>query len=270
MSEARRRSTNGVPPCVLTIAGSDSGGGAGVQADARTIAALGGFGGMAITAITAQNTRGVAQWRPEPPAIIRAQVEAVLSDLPVRAIKTGLLPGAAAVRVIAQVLRRHAPIPLVIDPVLGSTSGTRFLAAAGVRALQKELLPLATIVTPNWPEAEILSGETVRNFAEAERVARALAAELHCAVLLKGGHAPGNVCRDVLATADGRTRHFESRRIATRNTHGTGCVLSAAMATELARGRGLVEVVAAAHRFLHQSLRAGRSTDWGGHGPAFF
>lgn len=256
-----------------------------MQADARTIHALGGFACMAITAITAQNTRGVASWRPEPAAVIAAQIAAVLGTevgrsvarrsaagygvLPVRAIKTGLLPGASAVRTVAAVLAAHRDIPLVVDPVIGSTSGTRFLDTAGLRALRREVLPRARLVTPNWPEAEALAGCRVRTFAEAERAARAIVAETGGAVLLKGGHAPGNWCRDCLVTPDGAVQWFESERIATPNTHGTGCVLSAAIATELAKGTPLVRAVVLARDFLQRSLRAGRSMDWDGAGPAF-
>jgi hydroxymethylpyrimidine/phosphomethylpyrimidine kinase len=258
------------PTCVLTIAGSDSGGGAGIQADARTIHALGGFACTAITAITAQNTRGVASWRTVAPKMIEAQIAAVLDDLPIRAIKTGLLPGAAAVRAVARALESHAGIPLIVDPVIGSTSGTRFLDAGGLRALRRELLPLATLVTPNWPEAEALSGERIVTFAAAERVARKLSEAFGCAVLLKGGHGPSSACRDYLATTDGKIRRFESPRLPTRNTHGTGCVLSAAIAAELAQGRSISAAVGTARRFLQQALRRGQATDWRGAGPAYF
>jgi hydroxymethylpyrimidine/phosphomethylpyrimidine kinase len=256
--------------CVLTIAGSDSGAGAGIQADARTVQALGGYATTVITAVTAQNTQGVIAWRAVPPAVIAAQIAAVLADLPIAAIKTGLLPGAAAVRAIAAQLRRHPRRPLVIDSVLGSTSGTRFLSPAGVRALKDQLLPRATIVTPNWPEAAALTGRPVRDFTDAEAAGRSLAEEYGCAVLVKGGHAPGGRCRDCLVTAAGRVRWFESPRVATRNTHGTGCVLSAAIALGLARGESIGRAVARAHAFLQRGLRAGRRVRWGrGAGPAF-
>jgi len=258
------------PPCILTIAGSDSGAGAGIQADMRTIHALGGYACTAITAITAQNTRGVKAWRPISAALIAAQVSAVLDDLPIAAIKTGLLSSPAAVRVVAQAFRMHSRIPLVIDPILGSTSGTRFLSTAGVHVLQRELFPLATLVTPNWPEAAVLAGRRVGNFAEAEVVALELAAKFGCAVLLKGGHAPGGLCRDCLVIGNDRVRWFESRRVATRNTHGTGCVISAAIAIFLAQGEQPLAAVAGAHAFLQKSLRSGRSYRWGGGtGPAY-
>lgn len=257
------------PPCVLTIAGSDSGAGAGVQADARTIHALGGFACMAITAVTAQNTRGIVAWRAVAPELIAAQIEAVLDDLPVRAVKTGLLPGAAAVRAVVSALKKYPRVPLVVDPVIGSTSGTRFLPAAGVRVLREELLPRATLVTPNWPEAAELAGGPVRSFEEVETAARVLAAECGCAVLLKGGHAPGAKCRDCLVTRDGRVRWFTGARVRTRNTHGTGCVLASAIATRLSLGDEIEHAVVRARAFLRQSLRAGRMTRWAGAGPAF-
>ncbi|HVS52499.1 MAG TPA: bifunctional hydroxymethylpyrimidine kinase/phosphomethylpyrimidine kinase, partial [Opitutaceae bacterium] len=205
-----------------------------------------------------------------PPEMIAAQIDAVLADFRVAAIKTGLLPGAAAVRAVARALAGHRKIPLVIDPVIASTSGTRFLDAAGLRALKKELLPRATLVTPNWPEAEALSGRSLETFADAEAAGRLLAREFNCALLVKGGHAPQkNLCRDVLVTRDGRVRWFENARIATRNTHGTGCVLSAAIATGIARGESIAAAVSGARAFLRRALRAGRVANWGGAGPAF-
>lgn len=255
---------------MLTIAGSDSGAGAGVQADTRTIHALGGYALTAITAVTAQNTRGLTAWRSVPPALVMAQIKAVLDDFSVAAVKTGLLPGAAAVRVVKAAIARYPRLPLVVDPVIGSTSGTRFLDAAGLRALKRELLPRTTLVTPNWPEAEALTGVHVRTHENAEAAARQLMDECGCAVLVKGGHAPGAVCRDCLVTTDGRVRWLESPRIKTRNTHGTGCVLSAAIAAYLADGQKLESAVAHAHEFLWRSLRAGRKIRWGsGAGPAF-
>jgi hydroxymethylpyrimidine/phosphomethylpyrimidine kinase len=256
-------------PCVLTIAGSDSGGGAGIQADARTIQALGGYALTVITAVTAQNGRGVTAWKPVAPALIAAQLEAVLVGYPVSAIKTGLLPGTAAIRAIAAVLRRHPRLPLVVDPVIGSTSGTRFLPAGAWRELWSSLLPLATLLTPNRPEAEALTGRQLRSDAEVEAAARELAAAAGCAVLIKGGHTLGRSCRDCLATPAGRVRWFQGPRVATRNTHGTGCVLSAAIACELAQGQKLGTAIPRARAFLLRSLQRNRRTQWGvGAGPA--
>jgi len=258
------------PPCVLTIAGSDSGAGAGIQADARTIHALGGYACTAITAITAQNTRGIAAWRKVPAALLAAQIAAVLDDLPIAAIKTGLLPGPAAVRTVVRALAGHPNLPLVVDPVMGSTSGTRFLSPAGVRVLRRELLPLATLVTPNWAEAAALTGMSLRTFAEAEAAAHRLLDTGCQAVLVKGGHGPGRVCRDCLALADGRVIWFESLRIKTRNLHGTGCVLSAAIALGLAQGDSIEAATVRARRFLCSGLTAGRKMRFGaGSGPAW-
>lgn len=258
------------PFCVLTIAGSDSGSGAGVQADLRTIHAFGGYGLTAVTAITAQNTRGVIGWEAVSPALIAKQITAVLGDFSVGAVKTGLLPGASAIRAVARALARHPSIPLVVDPVIGSTSGTRFLSSEGLRVLRRSLLPRAALVTPNWPEAEALTGLRVRSAREVEAAARELLESGCGAVLIKGGHAPGSVCRDFLLTREGRGRWFESPRVATRNTHGTGCVLSAAIAAGLAQGQRLEQAVVRARQFLVQSLRAGKRFKWGrGHGPSF-
>lgn len=262
-------------PCVLTIAGSDSGAGAGVQADARTIHALGGFACMAITAITAQNTRGVHGWSAVAPKDIEAQVAAVIGNhdrergaLPVRAVKTGLLPGADAVKAVVRSIANFQR-PLVVDPVIGSTSGTRFLDDAGLRVLTQRLLPLATLVTPNWPEAEALTGMEVRSYLQVEAAAQRLVEQTGSAVLVKGGHGPGKRCRDCLVTTEGRVCWFESARVTTPNTHGTGCVLASAIATELAKGETLLDAVENGRDFLQRSLREHRATKWGGAGPAF-
>jgi hydroxymethylpyrimidine/phosphomethylpyrimidine kinase len=258
------------PLCVLTIAGSDSGAGAGIQADLRTIHALGAYAVVAVTAVTAQDTRRVAAWRPVPARLLEAQLRCVLDGFPVAAVKTGLLPGARAVRAVASALARRPELPLVVDPVLGSTSGTLFLSAAGVRSLRSSLLPRATLVTPNWPEASVLSGLPVRDRGEAECAARRIAIECGCAVLVKGGHARSGPCCDCLALAAGEVIWFEGPRIPTRNTHGTGCVLSAAIATGLALGDGIPAAVRRGRAFLRRGLRRGRTLAWGaGAGPAY-
>ncbi len=282
----RRRAAT--PPVVLTIAGSDSGAGAGIQADSRAIHALSAFACTAITALTAQNTRGVARWQPTSPSLLAAQIDAVLSDLAVAALKTGLLPGTPAIRAVARVLARHPRrLPLVIDPVIGSTSGTRFLDAAGLRALRRHLFPLATLITPNWPDAAALTGLPVTTLAEAEHAARALARSAGCAVLLKGGHSPDRArCIDLLVTLSSpaapdsssspvspspRLRRFSAPRLATPNTHGTGCTLSAAIAAGLARGIPLPAAVARAQVLLRRGLATHRAVRLGsGLGPAFF
>ena len=259
------------PLCVLTIAGSDSGAGAGVQADARVIHALGGYALTAITAVTAQNTIGVTAWQPMDPELIVAQISAVMEDFRVGAIKTGLLPSAAAVRAVAKELGRYKKRPpLVVDPVVASTSGEEFLSLAGVKALRWNLLSLAQLVTPNWPEAEILSGRPVRTDAGAEAAGRRILETGVGAVLVKGGHGGGDTCRDCLLVAGQETQWFSSPRLITQNTHGTGCVLSAAIATGLARGSKLPVAIAYAQRLLSRSLRRQRGQVWGsGRGPAF-
>lgn len=259
------------PFCVLTVAGSDSGGGAGVQSDQRTIRAVGGHALTAVTAVTAQDTRRITRWEPVSDTLIRAQVESALAGFAVAAVKTGLLPGRGAVRAVSRILAAHPALPLVVDPVLASSSGTRFLSDAGIRALRSELFPLATVVTPNWPEASVLTGLPIRNQAQARAAAAALAAQCGRPVLLKGGHGGGRRCRDCLAMPGGSVAWFESQRINTSNTHGTGCVLSAAIASWLGRGAVLPDAVRLAESFLQRALVRGRGIDWGaGRGPAFY
>lgn len=259
------------PICVLTIAGSDSGGGAGIQADSRTIQALGGFAATAISAITAQNTCGITAWTVVSPRLLAQQISTVCEDLPIAAIKTGLLPGAAAIRAVLRALKPFPRIPLVIDPVIGSTSGTRFLSVSGLRVLREELLPRATLVTPNWPEAAALSGLAVTTRAQAEAAGRAiLKIAAGPAVLIKGGHSSSSRCEDLLLVRNHEVRVYSRTRIDSANTHGTGCVLSAAIATRLALGDDLPAAVETAGAFLHRALRRGRGKQWGaGHGPAF-
>jgi hydroxymethylpyrimidine/phosphomethylpyrimidine kinase len=249
---------------VLTIAGSDSGGGAGVQADARTIEALGGFALTAITVVTAQNLHGVRAWKPVEARLVAAQIDAVFADFTVGAVKIGLLPGMGAVRAVARALQGRAlPSPLVIDPVMGSTSGTRFLSAAALRAARNELFPLATLITPNWPEAAELTGLSVRSLDEAETAARAMVASGCAAVLVKGGHGAGRIICDVLVTATGVVSRLQSPRLATKNTHGTGCTLSAAIATYLAHGESVPSAVAKGRSYLLQVLAANAVMEWG-------
>jgi hydroxymethylpyrimidine/phosphomethylpyrimidine kinase len=259
------------PFCVLTIAGSDSGGGAGIQADQRTIRAIGGHALTAITAVTAQDTRRISAWKPVANSLILAQVNSALGGFTVSAAKTGLLPGAGAVRAVVTALAKYPSIPLVVDPVLSSSSGTRFLSDDGIRVLRKTLFPRAFLITPNWPEAAVLTGRPVRTHAQAEKAGLKLAAETGRPVLVKGGHANGMLCRDCLAMPGGDALWYEGPRIATSNTHGTGCVLSAAIAAWLGRGASLAEAVKMAQSFLQRALIRGRGLDWGnGRGPAYY
>jgi hydroxymethylpyrimidine/phosphomethylpyrimidine kinase len=258
-------------PIVLAIGGSDSGGGAGLQADSRAIRAAGAHALVAVTAVTAQDGRRVHAVGPVSPRLLTAQVEASLKGYPVGAVKTGLLPSAAAVRALGASLRRRPGIPLVVDPVLASSSGTRFLSRTGLRVLRRELLPRALLVTPNRPEAQELSGSRVGNDDQAAAVAVRLARETGAWVLVKGGHARGALCRDCLASPRGRVRWFESRRVSTPNTHGTGCALASAIAAGLARGWTVTAAVRKARLLLWRSLARNRRLRFGpGRGPAFF
>ena len=203
--------------------------------------------------------------------LIAAQIASALGGYPVAAVKTGLIPGAGAVRAIAAALSKAPAIPLVVDPVIASESGTVFLPPAGIKALKKSLMPIASLITPNWPEAALLSGMGVRTHAQAEKAARRIASECGRPVLVKGGHGPGITWRDCLAMPDGGAVWFEGPRIATRNTHGTGCVLSAAIASWLGRGADLAWAVKLGQSFLQRALLRGRGLEWGGgRGPAFY
>jgi hydroxymethylpyrimidine/phosphomethylpyrimidine kinase len=227
-------------PCALTIAGSDSSGGAGIQGDLRTFAALRVFGTSAVTAITAQNTQQVRESHVLTPALVRAQVEAVLVDMPVLAAKTGMLGNAAVVEAVAVSLEGRG-LPLVIDPVITSKSGAMLVDDEGVRAMVRKLFPLCSLLTPNVPEAERLVGFPVRSVEDQERAGRALVDMGVRAALVKGGHAAGaggaKTLVDVLVEAGGRVTCLETPRLQTRHTHGTGCALSAAVAALVARHR---------------------------------
>ncbi|MFE3835886.1 bifunctional hydroxymethylpyrimidine kinase/phosphomethylpyrimidine kinase [Pseudogemmobacter sonorensis] len=254
----------------LTIAGSDSGGGAGIQADLKTFAALGCYGASVLTAVTAQNTRAVTAVEVLAPGIITAQIEAVFDDLAVGAVKIGMLGDPGVIRAVAESLRpilRDRALPVVLDPVMVAKSGDRLLDAEAIAALKSELLPLATVLTPNLPEAAELLGQTAaRDLPQQEAQGRALGALGPAWVLMKGGHAAGPVCTDLLV---GPERHvLTAPRIATENTHGTGCTLSAAIAAGLARGGTVPQAVARAHRYLQGAIAAADRLKVGsGHGP---
>ena len=257
-------------PIGLTIAGSDSGGGAGIQADLKTFSALGVYGASAITALTAQNTRGVQAVHDVPADFVARQIDSVFCDLAVSAVKIGMLSNTQVIAAVADRLSAHArTIPVVLDPVMVATSGDRLIRDDAVAALRETLLPRADLITPNLPEAAVLLGEAVaRDEAEAEAQARRLVALGARAVLIKGGHGGGESSTDHLVTADGASRRFRAKRIATRNTHGTGCTLSAAVAAGLARGLGLADAVAAAKAYLTAAIGAAdRLAIGSGHGP---
>ena len=254
-------------PIALTIAGSDSGGGAGIQADLKTFSALGVYGASVITALTAQNTRAVTMVTPASPAMITAQMDAVFDDLDIHAVKLGMLGGVDAIHAVAKGLQDRN-LPVILDPVMVAKSGDALLDDDAIGALRGLLLPRATLLTPNLPEAARLldcpMAETRRDMLDQ---ASALIAQGAQAVLMKGGHGQGSECHDLLVTPDQVTA-FTARRHATRNTHGTGCTLSAAIAAGLAKGMDLTQAVAKAHRYLQGAIAAADDLQIGhGHGP---
>lgn len=251
------------PPRVLTIAGSDSGGGAGVQADLKTFAAHRVFGMSVITSVTAQNTVEVRAVHQVPPPVVRAQIEAVLDDVGVDAIKIGMLGDAETVSVVADVLGARDPVPIVLDPVMVAKSGDRLLATDAVETLYRRLLPLASVVTPNLPEAAVLTGRP--DTTEPLELARLLASATGGAVLVKGGHGSGEEVVDLLL-CDGEARRFRHPRRRTRATHGTGCTLSAAIAARLARGATTPRAVEGAIDYLQRALASAYPLG-AGHGP---
>jgi hydroxymethylpyrimidine/phosphomethylpyrimidine kinase len=239
----------------LTIAGSDSGGGAGLQADLKTFHQFGVFGTSVVVAVTAQNTRGVRAVEPVSPALVAAQLAALAEDLPPAALKTGMLAEAALVRLVADAIRANAWRPLVVDPVMVATSGHRLLTPAGESAIRDFLLPLAALVTPNLDEAAILTGRPVADVGGMERAGAALVAQGAAAALVKGGHLPGDVVTEVLVTRAG-VRRFVQPRLTSRPLHGTGCTLSAAITAGLALGRPLEQAVVDALDFVHRAIAA--------------
>ena len=251
---------------VLVCAGSDSGGGAGIQADIKAITALGAFAMTAITALTAQDTRGVHGVLPVDTAFIRQQIAVVLDDLGADAVKTGMLHDAATIEAVCDELAARAPgLPLVADPVMVAKGGHALLAPEAVETLKRRLLPLATVITPNVPEAEVLSGMTITDEATMREAAELMLTLGVPAVLLKGGHLPGHTVVDVLATAHG-VRRFADPRIDTRHTHGTGCTLASAIAAGLAQGLSLGDAVLRARRYVRAAIEA--APGYGhGHGP---
>lgn len=249
----------------LTVAGSDSGGGAGIQADLKTFHRFGVFGTSVLTAITAQNTRGVAAWQAVAPDLVRAQLDAVATDLRPDATKSGMLPDAATITVVAEALRDHRLAPYVLDPVMVATSGDPLIAPDAVDAIRAMLLPLATLVTPNLDETAILVGARVAD-VPSMRAAAARLVELGArAALVKGGHLERGDAVDVLH--DGEQVHeFRHPRLATRNLHGTGCTLSSAITARLARGDALVSAVSHALDFVHDAIASAPGLG-AGHGP---
>jgi hydroxymethylpyrimidine/phosphomethylpyrimidine kinase len=254
MTGRRTRANRPRPPCAVTIAASDSGGGAGVAADLLTFAAHDVFGALVLTAVTAQNTKSVLAVEPVPARMVGKQMDAVFPDLQPAAVKIGMLGGSTQVEAVARGLRRHLARRVVLDPVMISKSGARLLSRRAVEAVKQTLLPLCDLVTPNLPEAEALSGVRIRSLADRWLAAGVIADLGARAVLIKGGHGKGNIVRDLLF--DGTTlATFSARRIQTSSTHGTGCTLSSAIAANLARGRGLHESVELAIAYLRAAWK---------------
>lgn len=251
----------------LTIAGSDSGGGAGIQADLKTFHRFGVFGTSAIAAITAQNTLGVNEWQAVPAALVRAQIEAVASDLEPAAVKSGMLANRSVISSVADAIRKFQLPNYVLDPVMVATSGDLLIESDAVASIRSELIPLADIVTPNADEAAVLTSASVRNEEEMERAAKALVAMGAKAVLIKGGHIRGSepgIVIDILY--DGEATAFRHRRIDTTSTHGTGCTLSAAITAMLAQGLSLRDAVPSAIDFVHAAMETAPGLGHG-HGP---
>jgi hydroxymethylpyrimidine/phosphomethylpyrimidine kinase len=251
---------------VLIIAGSDSGGGAGIQADIKTVTMLDAFAMTAVTALTAQNTEGVFGVLPIPPDFIRQQIEVVLDDLGADALKTGMLHDAAVIATVAAVIAdRAAGVPLVVDPVMVAKGGAPLIEDGAIGALKRLLVPKASVLTPNLPEAEILAGHAIADLAAMKKTAVEMLG-LGCrAVLLKGGHLPGDTVYDVLATASG-LRVWDSPRIDSRHTHGTGCTLASAIAAGLAQGLAIEPAVERARAYVQRAI-AGAPGLGHGHGP---
>lgn len=253
---------------VLTIAGSDSGGGAGIQADLKTFAALGCYGMSAITALTAQNTLGVQGIHAVPPEFLKAQIQSVVEDIGVDALKIGMLHEPAVVEVVAWAIDHYKLTRVVLDPVMVATSGDRLMASETVQVLVRELFPRASVITPNLDEAALLLGHEITDADALHQAAQDLLAMGAQAVLLKGGHLAGDEVVDLLVQAHGASRRLASPRIASQNVHGTGCTLSSAMAAYLALGHDLSESVALARTFILGAIAHGADVKTGhGHGP---
>ncbi len=255
---------------VLTIAGSDSGGGAGIQADIKTISANGCFATTAITAITAQNTFTVTDIHPIPTSILIAQIDAVLSDIGTDAVKIGMLHNSETIIAVAETLKKYDIKNIVIDPVMVSTSGKKLLEDTAIKTLKEKLIPMATILTPNIPEAELLLDKRIKNQNDLPILAKELSEHFNnISVLLKAGHMTEDYLNDVLYNAEtNKIEILNSQRIYTQNTHGTGCTLSSALASQLARGNNLTLATKNAKDYINEAIIAGKDYEIGkGNGP---
>mgnify|MGYP000011278950 FL=1 len=254
--------------CALTIAGSDSCGGAGVQADIKTMSALGVYAASAITAVTVQNTQGVQAIQVIEPEIVAGQIKAVMDDIQPNTVKIGMVNDKATIQTIADTLKLYPGTTLVVDPVMVSTSGSMLMQQDALDVFCRQLLPMANLLTPNIPEASVLSHTSIQTADDMDQAALRILS-LGCeAVLIKGGHLEGDRKIDKLYLADGRTEVYEHATIETRNTHGTGCTLSSAIASFLARGLDMCQAIAQAKDYLSQAIEAGKDVVIGkGHGP---
>lgn len=254
---------------VLTIAGSDSGGGAGIQADIKAISAMGCYAASAITAVTVQNTLGVQAVHPVPLDILEGQIDAVLSDIGADSVKIGMLHSADVVNLVADMLEKYDIKNVVLDPVMVSTSGHRLIEESAVEVIRQRLMPLARVITPNVPEAEILVGKKISGENDFETVAKELAGSYGVSVLLKAGHLSDDVLTDYFYNAENQTLVLlPSKRVETKNTHGTGCTLSSAFAAALAKGEDLNKAAKSAKRYIEQAIIAGAEYKIGnGYGP---
>lgn len=254
---------------VLTIAGSDSGGGAGIQADIKAISAMGCYAASAITAITVQNTLGVQAVHPVPLEILRGQIDAVLSDIGADAVKIGMLHSSEVVNLVAEMIEKYQIRNIVLDPVMVSTSGHRLIEEDAVEVIKTRLMPLARVITPNVPEAEILAGCKIAGEDEFEAIARRMSDNGNVSVLMKAGHLSGDSLVDYFYNAEDDTiTRLQSKRVQTKNTHGTGCTLSSAFAASLAKGENLTDAAISAKRYIEQAIISGAEYEIGkGHGP---
>ena len=242
-------------PRVLIVAGSDSSGGAGIQADIKTVTMMGGHAMTAITAVTVQDTKGVSEIHPVPPAVVGAQVSAVLNDIGADMIKTGMLVDAATVTALLDALEGK-DVPIVVDPVMVAKGGAQLLADDAVALMSERLLPRARLITPNAPELGVLTGMAITDPTTARIAALRLSRRTGAMVLAKGGHLPGDTIVDWLIARDGRVAHWEEARIKTRNTHGTGCTLASAVATGLAAGMEVWNAVDRARAYVREAIKA--------------
>lgn len=254
---------------VLTIAGSDSGGGAGIQADIKAVSAMGCYAASAITAVTVQNTTGVQAVHPVPLDILEGQIDAVLSDIGADAVKIGMLHSADVVCLVADMIEKYGIRNVVLDPVMVSTSGHRLIEEGAVDVIRKRLMPLASVITPNIPEAEILAGCSITSDDDFDEIARRLSVDGTISVFLKAGHLDGETLVDRFYNAeDGVMTKLPSYRVQTMNTHGTGCTLSSALAAALARGEDLTSAAKSAKAYIEQAIISGAEYEIGsGHGP---